>query len=238
MVVALYLHQTLYTGALDHDTPTLPIPVRSQANRCLLIPPRHPPTAPTQCRLAHAHVPPPPPSPFLTLCDQVYNFNVPTFGPGVVYDVDQKVRTEQFRFFTEALKKERLKKYVPQFVMEAEVSGGWGRKDSGGRAGDGRGRGAGAEAERRADRRGEAEVRGWGDSAGGVEQGHQERASGSGQGQGGGVRGAPQGKRPGGSARGKEMCILCAPGMGIIGRPHESASHDRLAPGVPSSSLL
>jgi len=34
--------------------------------------------------------------------DQVYNFNVPTFGPGVVYDVDQKVRTEQFRFFTEA----------------------------------------------------------------------------------------------------------------------------------------
>ena len=53
---------------------------------------------------------------------QVYNFNVPTFGPGVVYDVDQKVRTEQFRFFTEALKKDRLKKYVPQFVMEAEVS--------------------------------------------------------------------------------------------------------------------
>ncbi len=54
---------------------------------------------------------------------QVYNFNIPTFGPGVVYDVDQKVRTEQFRFFAEALKKERLKKYVPQFVMEAEVRG-------------------------------------------------------------------------------------------------------------------
>ena len=53
---------------------------------------------------------------------QVYNFNVPTFGPGVVFDVDQKVRTEQFRFFTEALKKDRLKKYVPMFVMEAEVS--------------------------------------------------------------------------------------------------------------------
>jgi len=52
---------------------------------------------------------------------QVYSFNVPTFGPGVVYDVDQKVRTEQFRWFTEALKKERLKFYVPQFVMEAEV---------------------------------------------------------------------------------------------------------------------
>ncbi|KAG1666372.1 hypothetical protein FOA52_007910 [Chlamydomonas sp. UWO 241] len=52
---------------------------------------------------------------------EVYNFNVPTFGPGVIYDVDQKVRTEQFRFFTEALKKDRLKKYVPLFVMEAEM---------------------------------------------------------------------------------------------------------------------
>jgi cytochrome P450 len=52
----------------------------------------------------------------------VYNFNVPTFGKGVVYDVDQKVRTEQFRFFTEALKKDRLKKYVPMFAAEAEVS--------------------------------------------------------------------------------------------------------------------
>jgi cytochrome P450 len=51
----------------------------------------------------------------------VYNFNVPTFGKGVVYDVDQKVRTEQFRFFTEALKKDRLKKYVPMFAAEAEV---------------------------------------------------------------------------------------------------------------------
>lgn len=51
---------------------------------------------------------------------EVYNFNVPTFGKGVVYDVDQKVRTEQFRFFTEALKKDRLKKYVPQFASEAE----------------------------------------------------------------------------------------------------------------------
>jgi hypothetical protein len=52
----------------------------------------------------------------------VYNFNVPTFGKGVVYDVDQKIRTEQFRFFTEALKRDRLKKYVPMFAAEAEVS--------------------------------------------------------------------------------------------------------------------
>ena len=28
---------------------------------------------------------------------QVYNFNVPTFGPGVVYDVDQKVCMLQWR---------------------------------------------------------------------------------------------------------------------------------------------
>ncbi len=52
----------------------------------------------------------------------MYDFSVPTFGKGVVYDVEQKIRTEQFRFFTEALKKDRLKKYVPLFVMEAEVS--------------------------------------------------------------------------------------------------------------------
>ncbi|PNH01769.1 Obtusifoliol 14-alpha demethylase [Tetrabaena socialis] len=51
---------------------------------------------------------------------EVYNFNIPTFGPGVVYDVDQKVRTEQFRMFTEALTKNRLMAYVPQFVKEAE----------------------------------------------------------------------------------------------------------------------
>lgn len=61
---------------------------------------------------------------------QVYNFNVPTFGKGVVYDVDQKVRTEQFRFFTEALKKDRLKKYVPMFAAEADVSELWCRVNS------------------------------------------------------------------------------------------------------------
>lgn len=31
------------------------------------------------------------------------------------------MRTEQFRFFTEALKKERLRKYVPMFAAEAQV---------------------------------------------------------------------------------------------------------------------
>ncbi|MEW5310686.1 MAG: hypothetical protein WDW38_002458 [Sanguina aurantia] len=52
--------------------------------------------------------------------DEVYNFNVPTFGPGVIFDVERKIRTEQIKFFSEALKKERVMKYAPQFVAEAE----------------------------------------------------------------------------------------------------------------------
>lgn len=52
---------------------------------------------------------------------EVYQFNVPTFGPGVVFDVDYSVRQEQFRFFTEALRVNKLKGYVNQMVAEAEV---------------------------------------------------------------------------------------------------------------------
>lgn len=52
---------------------------------------------------------------------EVYRFNVPTFGPGVVFDVDYSVRQEQFRFFTEALRVSKLKSYVNQMVVEAEV---------------------------------------------------------------------------------------------------------------------
>ncbi|KAL0365628.1 UNVERIFIED_CONTAM: Sterol 14-demethylase [Sesamum angustifolium] len=51
---------------------------------------------------------------------EVYQFNVPTFGPGVVFDVDYSIRQEQFRFFTEALRVSKLKGYVDQMVMEAE----------------------------------------------------------------------------------------------------------------------
>ncbi|KAL6969188.1 hypothetical protein U1Q18_028911 [Sarracenia purpurea var. burkii] len=51
---------------------------------------------------------------------EVYQFNVPTFGPGVVFDVDYSIRQEQFRFFTEALRINKLKGYVEQMVMEAE----------------------------------------------------------------------------------------------------------------------
>ncbi|QHO23493.1 Sterol 14-demethylase [Arachis hypogaea] len=51
---------------------------------------------------------------------EVYQFNVPTFGPGVVFDVDYSVRQEQFRFFTEALRVNKLKSYVDQMVTEAQ----------------------------------------------------------------------------------------------------------------------
>ncbi|XP_068657585.1 obtusifoliol 14-alpha demethylase-like isoform X1 [Aristolochia californica] len=51
---------------------------------------------------------------------EVYQFNVPTFGRGVVFDVDYSVRQEQFRFFTEALRVTKLKGYVDQMVVEAE----------------------------------------------------------------------------------------------------------------------
>ncbi|KAG7029139.1 Sterol 14-demethylase, partial [Cucurbita argyrosperma subsp. argyrosperma] len=51
---------------------------------------------------------------------EVYQFNVPTFGPGVVFDVDYSIRQEQFRFFTEALRVTKLKGYVDQMVKEAE----------------------------------------------------------------------------------------------------------------------
>lgn len=51
---------------------------------------------------------------------EVYQFNVPTFGPGVVFDVDYSIRQEQFRFFTESLRVTKLKGYVDQMVTEAE----------------------------------------------------------------------------------------------------------------------
>lgn len=50
---------------------------------------------------------------------EVYEFNVPTFGRNVIYDVDYKERAEQFRFFSDALKAARLKSYVDMMVIEA-----------------------------------------------------------------------------------------------------------------------
>lgn len=52
---------------------------------------------------------------------EVYEFNIPTFGPGVVYDVDNRTRSEQFRFAANALSSAKLKSYVPHFQSEAEA---------------------------------------------------------------------------------------------------------------------
>ena len=51
---------------------------------------------------------------------EVYEFNVPTFGKGVVFDVDHITRAEQFRFFANSLKSDRLRQYVGMMVKEAE----------------------------------------------------------------------------------------------------------------------
>ncbi|KAF8102315.1 hypothetical protein N665_0198s0028 [Sinapis alba] len=51
---------------------------------------------------------------------EIYKFNVPTFGPGVVFDVDYPVRMEQFRFFASALKVNKLRCYVDQMTKETE----------------------------------------------------------------------------------------------------------------------
>ncbi len=51
---------------------------------------------------------------------EVYEFNVPTFGKGVVFDVDHRLRREQFKFFAEALRPSKMRSYVSQMVAEAE----------------------------------------------------------------------------------------------------------------------
>lgn len=51
---------------------------------------------------------------------EVYKYNVPTFGPGVVFDVDYPIRMEQFRFFADSLKVTRLRTYVDMMVEEAQ----------------------------------------------------------------------------------------------------------------------
>jgi sterol 14-demethylase len=53
--------------------------------------------------------------------EEIYNFNVPTFGPNVVFDVNYRERAEQFRFFSDSLKSNKLKKYVGDMVTEASA---------------------------------------------------------------------------------------------------------------------
>ena len=56
---------------------------------------------------------------------------MPTFGRGVVYDVDQRIRSEQFRFVADALRTAKLRTYVPAF-KQARAGGGRqaGRRDA------------------------------------------------------------------------------------------------------------
>lgn len=58
---------------------------------------------------------------------EVYEFNVPTFGKGVVFDVDIKTRQEQFRMLKDNLRSNMLKGYVSMMVDEANAFfGKWG----------------------------------------------------------------------------------------------------------------
>jgi sterol 14alpha-demethylase len=53
--------------------------------------------------------------------DEVSQFTIPTFGPGVAFDVDYATRREQFRFFGDAMKPVKLRTYVGLMVHEVEV---------------------------------------------------------------------------------------------------------------------
>jgi sterol 14-demethylase len=53
--------------------------------------------------------------------DEVSQFTIPTFGPGVAFDVDFATRREQFRFFGDAMKPAKLRTYAGLMVREVEV---------------------------------------------------------------------------------------------------------------------
>ncbi|CAM0907696.1 unnamed protein product [Alopecurus aequalis] len=52
--------------------------------------------------------------------DEVSQFTIPTFGPGVAFDVDLATRREQFRFLGEAMKPAKLRSYAGLMVREVE----------------------------------------------------------------------------------------------------------------------
>nr|XP_020158463.1 obtusifoliol 14-alpha demethylase-like [Aegilops tauschii subsp. strangulata] len=52
--------------------------------------------------------------------DEVSRFTIPTFGPGVGFDVDLATRREQFRFFGDAMKPAKLRTYAGLMVREVE----------------------------------------------------------------------------------------------------------------------
>ncbi|KAF0924633.1 hypothetical protein E2562_010236 [Oryza meyeriana var. granulata] len=52
--------------------------------------------------------------------DEVSQFTIPTFGPGVAFDVDYATRHEQLRFFGHIMKPAKLNTYVDLMVAEVE----------------------------------------------------------------------------------------------------------------------
>lgn len=52
--------------------------------------------------------------------DEVSKFTIPTFGPGVAFDVDLATRREQIRFFGDAMKPAKLRTYAPLMAHEVE----------------------------------------------------------------------------------------------------------------------
>lgn len=52
----------------------------------------------------------------------LYEFNVPLFGKGVGFDIDNATRTEHLRFFIDAIKTSKLRNHVNSMVQEVEVS--------------------------------------------------------------------------------------------------------------------
>jgi len=53
--------------------------------------------------------------------NEPYQFAVPLFGKGVVYDVDLATRNQQLRFMRGSLKTDKMKTYVSQIVHETEM---------------------------------------------------------------------------------------------------------------------
>ena len=101
-------HMLRYSCALSHPQ------LRFSAPFAL-----HPPTPPAHCPYVLLHSEQG--TDLQVSQKEVYQFNVPTFGKGVVFDVDHTERAEQFRFFSEALKTARLQTYAQLMVQEAEA---------------------------------------------------------------------------------------------------------------------
>uniref|UniRef100_A0A803MV86 Uncharacterized protein n=1 Tax=Chenopodium quinoa TaxID=63459 RepID=A0A803MV86_CHEQI len=56
---------------------------------------------------------------------EVYGFTVPIFGPGIVYDAEYSVRKEQFHFFEESFRIDKLRGFVDYMSQEVQGNFGW-----------------------------------------------------------------------------------------------------------------